>query len=120
MDELNNNSISNAEWAILQCMWKEEYSTLASLTRDLKDSRNWTNRAIQMMLSRMIAKGIVISQREFRPIRYKANVGKDFCVKRENGLFLEKVYLGDKEAMFKSLLEDCSNEELAFVKSLIK
>lgn len=117
MEELN--TISNGEWAILQCMWNSEYATLASLTRDLKDSRNWTNRAIQMMLSRMIAKELVKSHREFRPIRYTAIVDKDVCVRRENGNFLNKVYLGDKAKMFETLLNECSKEELAEVKKLI-
>ena len=117
MEELN--TISNGEWAILQCMWNSEYATLASLTRDLKDSRNWTNRAIQMMLSRMIAKELVKSQREFRPIRYVAIVDKSVCVKRENANFLNKVYLGNKQLMFDTLLSECSAEELAEFKKLI-
>ena len=117
MEELN--TISNGEWAILQCMWNSEYTTLASLTRDLKDSRNWTNRAIQMMLSRMIAKDLVKSHREFRPIRYTAIVDKSICVERENKMFLNKVYLGNKTEMFKTLINECSSEELAEIKKII-
>ena len=113
------NNISDGEWEIMKCLWNVEYSTLPELTTKLKASKNWSNRAIQMMLTRMEKKELVKSMKEFSPIRYAAIVQEDECVKNENAFFLKKVYNGSISKMLMNFTEELSDEEIEELRELL-
>lgn len=117
MSKMNN--ISDGEWEIMKCLWNVEYSTLPELTTKLKNSKNWSNRAIQMMLTRMEKKELVKSMKEYSPIRYAAIVKEEECIKNENAFFLKKVYNGSISKMFMNFTEELSEEEIDELRELL-
>lgn len=112
----NHCSLSDAEWRIMQSLWR---SGTAMSVREIMDDVNedsWSVHSVISFLKRMEAKGAV-SFLEGRPIRYCAALDRDEAVQRETEDILGRVYGGEKLLMIQcavnsSPLSDEEREEL--------
>lgn len=65
-------TISEAEFELLEALWKRERATARDLADDLRSTRGWARTTVKTMLDRMAVKGLVDVRRvgnvqEFTP-----------------------------------------------------
>ena len=112
----NNISLSDAEWRIMQSLWRSNSPmSVREIVEDACDEA-WSVHSVISFLKRMESKGAV-SLCEGRPIRYKAALDREDAVQRETEDLLGRVYGGEKLLMIQcavnaSPLSDAEREEL--------
>ncbi|MBQ8893273.1 MAG: BlaI/MecI/CopY family transcriptional regulator [Clostridia bacterium] len=94
--------LSEAEWALLEILWREERCTLGELTAAIK---KWNKNTVYTYLTRMEAKGLVAIDRT-QPKPYSAAVSREACASRERQELLHKVYGGAAGDLIAAFLKD--------------
>lgn len=95
--------ISESEWVLMELLWQGEM-TLPQLTEKL--GKKWNKNTIHTFLSRLCAKGIVQTDREYSPHVYRAVISREACEKQERQSFLERVYQGNVGNMVAAFVRD--------------
>lgn len=99
--------ISEAEWIIMQILWKhsEEGCSYSTISESLKDN-NWSQSTIKTLIRRLISKGYVkplsTSGRNFI---YKPTILEEECKLDEANNFLSKVFNGSISMMVSTLVK---------------
>ena len=112
----NNISLSDAEWRIMQSLWRSgKPMSVREIVEDVGDEA-WSVHSVISFLKRMEAKGAV-TLCEGRPIRYTASLDREDAVQRETEDILSRIYGGEKLLMIQCAvnaapLSDEEREEL--------
>ena len=112
--------LSEAEWAVLNVLWKKETVSLKELTEALAPVQNWSNKTVFTYLTRMDGKGLVaIDRSKDKP--YSAAVSKEECAKKEREELCSKVYGGATGDLIAAFLKESkiSQDEVKHLKSLL-
>lgn len=88
-------SISDAEWSVMDAVWKRGSATAADIIGDLADIRGWSHRTIRTLLARLVEKGALHAAEQGHRYVYSPAVTRQRCVRLEGRSFLEKVFGGD-------------------------
>ncbi len=112
-----NHALSDAEWRIMQSLWRgESPMSVREIMDEISDENAWSVHSVISFLKRMEGKGAV-KLHEGRPIRYSALLDREEAVQRETEDLLGRVYGGEKLLMIQcavnaSPLSDEEREEL--------
>lgn len=88
-------NISEAEWVVMEALWKESPQTASAVARGLFDSTGWAENTVRTLLTRLVEKGALgIAEPEGSPRRFVPAVTRELCVKAEGESFLERVFQG--------------------------
>src|SRR5436190_11846457 len=98
-------TISEAEWAVMELLWESSHRTSASLCAALEKTRHWKRATVMTLISRLIAKGVILTQGEGRPWQYCPAVPREQCVARETRGFLDRLFNGALLPMVAHCLE---------------
>jgi BlaI family transcriptional regulator, penicillinase repressor len=91
--------ISDAEWLVMQVVWRHESVGAADVIGELLPGTEWNHRTIRTLLNRLVEKGAIEARlREGRNV-YRAKVTQQECVREESRSFLDKVFGGDAAEM---------------------
>jgi BlaI family transcriptional regulator, penicillinase repressor len=96
---MNSISITDAEWAVMECLWNADQSPAAEVIQSLKASKNWNHRTVRTLLARLVEKGAVTFEVDGPRYVYRAAIPRDRCIAREGRSFVEKFFGGDVAAM---------------------
>ena len=113
---MKKESLSDAEWRIMQSLWRGEGPlSVREIMADAADE-GWSIHSVISFLKRMEAKGAV-KIHEGRPIRYSPLLDRSEAVQQETNALLGRVYGGEKLLMIQcavnaSPLSDAEREEL--------
>jgi BlaI family penicillinase repressor len=86
--------ISEAEWEVMEVLWRKSPLTSLEIVRQLGAFRGWKDQTIRTMLSRLIRKKAVAYTAEGRVYRYRAAVTRARCVQEASDSFLARVFSG--------------------------
>jgi BlaI family penicillinase repressor len=87
--------ISDAEWIVMEVLWRRGRVTAGEVIADLAGTREWNHRTIRTLLARLVEKGAVdVTDSEHRYV-YRPAVSRERCVRQESRSFLDKVFGGD-------------------------
>ena len=116
------NTISNAEWNIMNQLWEQESSTITKLTAALKESTGWTQATVITLLKRLMEKGCVAYQEIGRTKHFYAIVQKEDIVREETESLIERAYHGSVGLLVNALVQqyDLSEEEIKELNAIIK
>lgn len=103
MDDI---SLTNSEWYVLDCLWEKSPMTVMELAAALKNRIGWAKSTTITTLRRMEDKGLVHCTVEGRAKHYAPAVPRDRAVRQETRSFLDKVYRGSVGLMVSALAED--------------
>lgn len=103
MDDI---SLTNSEWYVLDCLWERSPMTVMELVAALGDRLGWAKSTTITTLRRMEDKGLVRCTVEGRGKHYAPAVRRDRAVRRETRSFLDKVYQGSVGLMVSALAQD--------------
>jgi BlaI family penicillinase repressor len=87
--------ISDAEWVVMEVLWRSGSATAADVIASLADVKNWNHRTVRSLLTRLVDKGVLDTRAAGHRYVYRPAVRRDKCVRQESQSFVEKVFAGD-------------------------
>lgn len=114
--------LSDAEWKILELLWKRGPMTLTEITYALEKETGWHRTTIVSFLKRMEAKDAVYHIEGERAKMFYPKVEQSETKLKETQSFLDKVYRGNVGLMLSNMIkqEALSEEEIENLFSILK
>ncbi len=79
----------------MEALWKRSPQTASEVFKDLQESRGWALNTVRTMLTRLVDKGALRSQKSLGgAAEFVPAVAREACVKAESESFLERVFQG--------------------------
>ena len=112
--------LSEAEWSVMESLWRAERRSLAAISDELKAVKGWSKTTVHTYLTRMEKKGLVSIDHAL-PEPYAAAVSRAHCAREERTELLDKVYGGSAGELIAAFLKesDISREEVARLRQLL-
>lgn len=99
-----NISFTQAEWAVMECLWQEHPLTGREVTQRMERQCGWSRSTTLTLLSRLEAKGAVVSKAEEKgPKVFSPLLGREDAALQETEDFLSRVYHGSLSLMVSAL-----------------
>ncbi|SNT22049.1 BlaI family transcriptional regulator, penicillinase repressor [Anaerovirgula multivorans] len=116
----NISKISDAEWKVMEVVWKEHPVTAAEIIEELIVKTDWNRKTIHTLIRRLVQKKVLGVAKE-DPYVYYPLIEENFCKKEETKSFLEKVYNGSLQLLMANFLknENLSKKEIKEIKNLL-
>ena len=99
-------NISDAEWQVMQIVWKHKSVTAADVIDQLAPGTRWSHRTIRTLLARLVEKGALTTIAEGKRYIYRAVISRSKCVKEESRSFLKRVFCGDATELLVHFAQD--------------
>lgn len=87
--------ISDAEWQVMQVLWRRSPRASAEVAAALAESTGWHPKTVQTLLGRLVKKGYLAYQAEGSRYLYRPAVSRRAAVRAEGRSFLDRVFGGD-------------------------
>lgn len=100
---MNNITLTNAEWSVMECLWESSPKTGREITDRLERAEGWNRSTTLTLLSRLEAKGAVISDTDGRKKTFSPLLRREDAALHEAEDFLSRVYKGSLSLMVSSL-----------------
>ena len=120
--EKENVSLSEAEWKVMEELWKRESATGRELTERLEQRCGWNRSTTLALLRRMEAKGAVESVQNGPVKAFRPLLRREDAALRETESFLSRVYHGSLSMMVSTLSRQqaLSQQEIDELYALLK
>jgi BlaI family penicillinase repressor len=96
---MNSPRISEAEWDVMEVVWRQSPLTSSAIVAALKKERGWAANTVRTMLARLVKKGVLKFGAEKNRYLYWPVVPRDRCVKSEVDTLLQRVFGGATQPM---------------------
>ena len=115
-------NLTEAEWSVMECLWKNESLTGRAATELLESAVGWSRSTTLTLLRRLEAKGAVGTKvcdglKTFFPL-----IRREDAAMHETESFLDRVYNGSLSLMVSSLTKrsQLSHEEIDALYGILK
>ena len=95
--------ISESEWLILRCLWKQSPLEIKDILSMLRQETGWNANMVRTLVVRLQEKGAVGAERGPRCYRYYPLADETQCVQAETESFLDRVFEGSPARMIAAL-----------------
>ena len=114
--------ISDAEWTVLKAVWQLKIPTAREVVEQLKDKSQWKPKTIHTLLSRLVQKGALTTEKPGREYVFKPLVTERECRQSASRSFLEKVFDGEIAPFLACFLErkKLTRKEIDELKSILE
>ncbi len=114
--------ISNAEWTVMKVVWQMKAATAKEVVERLKDEADWKPKTIHTLLSRLVQKGALGSEKPGREYVFKPLVTEQECRLAASRSFLAKVFDGEIAPFLTCFLEreKLTRKEIAELKNILE
>jgi BlaI family penicillinase repressor len=92
---MDTTAISDAEWHVMQVIWRRGKATAAEVIEELADAMSWSHRTVRTLLGRLVEKNVLASAEDGNRYVYRPLVTRRKCIRAEGRSFLNKVFGGD-------------------------
>lgn len=115
-------SLTNSEWYVLDCLWGQEPRTAMELVAQLGEKVGWAKSTTIITLRRMEDKGLVSVEVRGRTKYYTPAVERQKAVRGETRSFLDKVYQGSVGLMVSAMAQEhaLSEEDIRQLYAILK
>jgi BlaI family penicillinase repressor len=86
--------ISEAEWEVMEVVWRRSPVTSAAIVADLEKGHGWAANTVRTMLARLVKKKVLKFGAEKNRYLYRPSVPRERCVKTEVDTLLQRVFRG--------------------------
>lgn len=100
------SQISEAEYEIMKILWSEYPLSTNEVCERVQKTRNWNQKTIHTLLSRLTAKHVIAYEQHGRMYHYYPLISQKKYLHQENHHFLNKFYNGEVAPMLSSFLSD--------------
>ena len=114
--------ISEAEWVVMEVIWRKHPVTALEVVRQLTSHKQWQDQTIRTMLRRLIRKKALTYKAEGKVFHYTPAVSREQCVRGESRSFLERVFGGTAQPLLLQLMQETklSSGEIAELKRILR
>lgn len=114
--------ISEAEWTVIQVVWKKHPITAGEIIEDLSGVTDWKPKTIKTLISRLVRKGALSFEKQGREYLYSPAVEEAAAVSAESESFLTRVFGGALNPMIAHFVDkaDFSSEEIQELKKILE
>ena len=100
-----HNSLSQAEWRVMEALWDRAPQTIKQLTDVLSPETGWSKHTVISFLNRMESKGAVSYVTQGRARAYRPAYPREEATLTESNRFLSRVFRGSLGLMVSSMVE---------------
>lgn len=113
--------LTEAEWAVMEPLWRQAPQTAMELARQLADTVGWAKSTSMTMLSRMEAKGLLRYEQRGRTKLYFPCLDRQQAAMQQTRRFLDRVYQGSVSLMVSALLDknSLSSQQIRQLRQLL-
>jgi predicted transcriptional regulator len=86
--------IGEAEYAVMEVLWKDAPLTATDVADRVPAERGWSIRTVKTMLARLLAKGVLVHEEEGRRYLYRPAVARADYVAQESGRLIDRMFGG--------------------------
>ena len=114
--------LTEAEWSIIQAIWDNQPCAAPTVQEALQDDRAWTYSTVKTMMDRMVAKGLLKTERIRNLILYSAAITRKEAQKSEIMRAVKRAFDGAFTPMMQFMLDnnELSEEQLVELETIIK
>ena len=113
--------ISDAEWTVMKAIWPLKVATAREVVEALSGEATWKPKTIHTLLSRLVHKGALASEKPGREYVFRPLVTEQECRLAASRSFLARVFGGEIAPFLVCFLEEekLSRKEIEELKSII-
>lgn len=117
-----NYELTEGEWAICQAVWDNEPCAAPTVQEALEHRKKWTYSTVKTMMDRMVAKGLLRTERIRNLILYRSAITKKQAQSGEIMRAVKRAFDGALTPMMQFLLDnnELSQKQLAELEKMIK
>jgi BlaI family penicillinase repressor len=114
--------LTEGEWAIFRAVWENEPCAAPTVQEKLIRQKNWTYSTVKTMMDRMVAKGLLKTEKIRNLILYRSTITKTEAQKSEIIKTVKRAFNGALTPMMQFLLDnnELSQKQLAELEKMIK
>jgi BlaI family transcriptional regulator, penicillinase repressor len=114
--------ISDAEYAVMEVLWRESPLTAADIAERVDAGRDWSVRTVKTLLSRLLSKGVLAHEEDGRRYLYRPTVARDAYVDHESKKFIDRMFGGKLTPLVAHFAEReaLTSEDIAEIEALLK
>ena len=114
--------ITAAESSIMEVLWRDGSSTLEDIVAEVGEAQQWGRATVKTLLTRLLKKGAVRSERAIGHSRYSPLISRSEYVTAESRGLLDRFFGGSLAPLISHFAEhrDLSEEEIARLKALVE
>ena len=101
--EKQNLSLTEAEWAVMECLWEKSPRTGRELTEALHRQMNWSRSTTLTLLRRLEGKGAVASDPDAEPTAFRPLIVREDVAIAETRHLLDRAYRGSLSLLVSAL-----------------
>jgi BlaI family penicillinase repressor len=98
--------ISEAEWEIMEVVWRSHPITSGDVWAKLADENKWAPNTVRTMLARLVKKGILRFGQEGNSYLYRPAVEREQCVESEVDSLLQRLFGGAAQSLLVHFVEN--------------
>jgi BlaI family penicillinase repressor len=113
--------VSEAEWEIMQVLWKTSPMTANDIVEELSGKTPWKRETIRTLINRLVQKKALGFEKKGRQYDYFPLVTKTECILEETKSFLRRFHDGSIEPMLAAFVEEeqLSPEKIARLRQIL-
>jgi BlaI family transcriptional regulator, penicillinase repressor len=114
--------IGDAEFQVMEVLWDEAPLTAAAVAERVPQDRGWSIRTVKTMLSRLLAKGVLLHEEKGRRYLYRPAIRREDYVAQESGKLIDRMFGGRLTPLVAHLAERdrLSDADIAEIEALLK
>ena len=117
-----NYELTEGEWAIIQAVWDNEPCAAPMVQEELADQKKWTYSTVKTMMDRMVAKGLLTTEKIRNLILYRSAITRKQAQKGEIMRAVKRAFDGALTPMMQFLLDNhkLSQKQLSELEAQIR
>lgn len=100
---MNGITLTEAEWAVMECLWEKSPRTGRETVDCLKEKTGWSRSTILTLLGRLEDKGAVRSDTEGNLKQFYPEISREEVAVQETESLLDRAYKGSLSLLVSSL-----------------
>lgn len=114
--------ISEAEQAVMEVLWRDSPLGAAEVAQRVDPGRGWSDRTVKTLLSRLLAKGVLVHEEEGRRYLYRPAVAREAFVAQESDKLIDRMFGGRVTPLVAHLAERdlLTPRDIAEIEALLK
>jgi len=114
--------LTEAEWEIIQVVWEREPCAAPEVQEELVARKKWTYSTVKTLMDRMVAKGLLTTERIRNLILYRAAISQQEAQRGELMRTVKRAFGGAFTPMMQFMLESdtLSQKELNDLQDMIQ
>jgi BlaI family penicillinase repressor len=113
--------ITEAEWTVMNIVWKKHPITSGEVVKALKDTTTWSPKTIKTLLTRLVKRGALTYETRGNAFLFSPAVTEEASIERESETFLARFFGGSLNPMIAYFVDKgkLSQEEVEELKGIL-